>query len=200
MDFGLLLFVAAFMVYTEMKSRQKKRSMQRRKENSPPKPKKRVIIKRKRTQSVLQKTKIEKDGDDTFDFEGFRKKIHIAWGTKDEVKKTEKPHLEIDMSVKIGEEKLQGKKQPLKNTELNGEMNAEETERFRRFQEAAKEKEENSAQNTVASFSVENGSADDTGAEISRGANAMRQWVCYDVVFGAPRSRAVWRPKGMRKC
>ncbi len=200
MDFGLLLFVAAFMIYTEMKSRQKKRRMQRRKENSPPKPQKRVIIKRKTPQTSSQKTRSEKEGDDAFDFEGFRKKIHIAWGTDDESAKAEKPHLEIDMSVKIGEEKPQEKVQPFKNTEPAGEMNAEETERFRRFQEAAKENARNPVQKTAAAFSAENVSADDTGREISSGANAMRQWVRYDAVFGAPRSRAGWRPKGMRKC
>ncbi len=197
MDFGLLLFVAAFIIYTEMSTRRKKRRKQRRKANLPPKPQNREPIKRKTPLSPRGKTEKQ---DDSFDFDGFRKKIHIAWGTEDDTKKDEKPHLEIDMSVKIGEDKPVPRKMPIQNAEQAPRMNAEETERFRRFQEAAKKKDAPLAAKTAEFFLVETGNTDGLGAKLPRGANAMRQWVRYDAVFGAPRSRAGWRPKGMRKC
>ena len=182
MNFGFLL-LAVFFIYIVAGKKQDAR----RKKRCAPMPKR--PVKTRKAEPTAGKTVSQGEKEVAFDVEGFRARLRMAWGEKDN--KAEPTHLQPEGTEAPEPIRETVSKNPVGSvSSVSRVMGAAETERERRLAEAAKREKRSVPQKTKPVGAFDGESAEE----------AMRRWVRYDAILGKPRSRKRWQSPVHKSC
>ena len=182
MDFGFLLLAVFFIYIVAVK----KQDARRRKRREPmPKP----SAKTRETKSTAGKTVSQGAKEVAFDVEGFRARLRMAWGEKDN--KAEPVRLQPEEAETSASVRVTVSKSPAGAvSSVSRVIGAAETEQERRLAEAAKREKRGAIQKMKPIGAFDGESAEE----------AMRRWVRYDAILGKPRSRERWQSPVHKSC
>lgn len=130
------------------------------------------------------------DADGEYDYQVLRKKILTTWGKQEEDKELDLPD---EMEKPVYHEKPLPKpplSATIKKKEVTAEQGLSMQERVRLEQMQAYIRQK--------PVKEERGHQEGMLPSEEKSVPSAREWVCYDAIFGSPRSRSPWQPIGRR--